>query len=181
MKKYIWGITIVFIFIASLILIWWWDRREQKEYIDPVHHFKMTLPAGFSSVGVIDGIYAYTKYFASKETGGNFNQIGANDVQLSVSISKDEKEINNAEKLKEIKGLGVAISDIENITVDGVPALQEIEDTTVLPNGGGECTLATYFIKNSQSHEISLVSPGGCNIVKKFLTEYNLIIKTFHY
>ena len=152
---------------------------QNEKYADTKYDFTVGIPEGFYDAGVVDGLYAYTKYFSNKQLNGDFTKLSANDVQISIMISKDEKQISNDEKIKQVKISKTPVYENKNITIDGVSAVQQIEDGTKLTDTESGCSLATYFMKNGKSHDITMFTPGSCDIIKKYTEKYNEMIGSF--
>lgn len=157
-------------------------NESTRVYMDIQYKFSVNIPLSFFDGGVGDGIYAYNKYFTSKQVNGNFEKLDSRDIQINISISKNEKQINNSEKLKQVTLSKIPVLEKKVITVDDVSAIQQIEDTTSLENADDPgCSINTYFLKDGKSHSISMFSNGGCNTIKNFQKEYDVIVGSFRY
>ena len=162
------------------------DQQNQNEstrvYRDVLYKFSIDVPLSFFDEGATNGLYAYNKYFTSKQINGNFAKLSSGDVQVEIVISKDEKQINNDEQLKQVAISKIPVLEKRIILVDGVSAIQQIEDTKNLKNADDPgCSISTYFMKNGKSHSISIFSPGGCDTIKKFQKEYDTMVGSVQY
>ena len=151
---------------------------EISSYRDGKYNFEVTLPKGFYDDGVIDGVYAYNKYFANQDTNGDFTKLQPGGIELSFVISKDESHINNAEALKEMDAIAT-ITDSKKIVVDGQTAIEQFEDDTKVSAGDPGCELATYFMEGNISYQITLFSTD-CSVVSNAQEEYDAMLKSFH-
>ena len=146
------------------------------DYLDPKMNFKVKVPESFfeQKSSPNDGTYAYSRYFINKNNS---------DAGINIIISKSEKDTGNAEQLKEIEALkkhGLIVSNAKNLIVDGVSALQQMEDTMKVPDGDLGCALETYFMKNGKSHQIELFIMGkGCDETNEFRAEYDIVVNSF--
>jgi uncharacterized protein YkuJ len=152
------------------------SQIKTVDYSDSKMNFKVKIPENFfeQKSSPNDGIYAYSRYFISKNNS---------DAGINIIISKSEKDTGNAGQLKEIEALkknGLVVSDVKNLTVDGVSALQQMEDSMKVPDGDPGCSLETYFMKNGKSHQIELFIMGkGCDETNEFRAEYDIVVNSF--
>ncbi len=148
------------------------------DYVDPEMKFKVKIPIGFVEEKALGG-NLYDKFFSKK--------YGDDLVSIVVSVSKDERKASNAKALADLKeaekNREAIVSDVKNVTVDGVPAIQKTVGS--LTEGKNPyvlgCLRATYFMKNGKSHTIEISVPGGCDAISKFESEYNTVVNSFHY
>ncbi len=156
-------------------------EENARVYVDRAYGFRFTLPRTFSEGSYTDGVYAYSKYFANENTEDEYHSLGPSDIFLTISISRDETVINNAEAQAEQERMDAIIRNPRELLVDGESATQRTIDRTHTTQGEPGCSIGTYFMKDGHSHSIHLFSSGGCEIVEKFREEYDQVVSTFRY
>ena len=163
------------------------ETHGKGQYQDSDYHFKLAVPAGFKLNAALNGLSAYTKYFSTQM--GEHPALGKEDVQLSVQIvhaqGKDGRPTSLAglkkqidKQKKEIAGLKITLT--KDLSVDGLPAYQQLEDWTGVKNTDSGCVLKTYVEKDKEVHEISLFG-FACAKVLEFRSDYDAAIESFRF
>jgi hypothetical protein len=133
---------------------------------DTQPNLKFTLPTGFVESGQA---YTYDKYFDNQSKG----------VEISVEISKGEYA-SISELQNQAKTSGVNVSNVVNLTVNGVSATQQLEDNTKSTDPQNkDCALSTYFEKNGKMYQISLYSDTSCDSVNAAKADYDSFLNSF--
>lgn len=159
---------------------------ETKQYTDTQFNFTVTLPDGFyMNKGEEDGIYAYTKAFSTQP--GQNPKLEQSDIGLNVQIAHDNGQIYSslADVNKDFESMvkadaNVKITAYKNLTVGGLPALEQFADFSKSREPDYNCELETFFQQGKNVHQITAFS-DDCQALLNFKPKYDAVVASFKF
>lgn len=158
-------------------------QEKIKTYTNLKYHFTFDFPNDFYvNKGWDYQQYYFTHMLSTKP--GDDPQLDANDVFIYIKISRPPKEYEIQQTLDDYKNISdpeVKISLKKELTINSLPALQQLEDLTNIRNNNNGCALVTYIERNKLVHQISLSNISSCAPVLKFKDKYDIIVNSFKF
>jgi len=150
---------------------------DSNNYTNSKYGYSIKYPSGWFNLPNY-GAPDTNKYFSNKNVGAPL-EMGSDGIWITIRISDNNDNLSLAEWALESPGSPQAkISNVRNISINGVSAIQQIEDFTKAEGTEGGYSLATYLMKGNKVYSIkSLTLDSGTS--DQYTDEYNLIVESF--
>ncbi len=124
-------------------------------------------------------ISTFTVSITTLSNGTTDGNLKNEDIVLSIRFAI--KAIDLDTKLHQVKSMakdgGVTISRYKELSIDGFPSIQQLEDVKVSDPG---CYWSTYIKKGDRYDKITLMS-AKCDTITNIEDDYSKILSTFKF
>lgn len=148
-----------------------WQTYKNDEY-----WFEFQYP---SYLNIVSNISTFTVSITTLSNGTKGGNLKNEDIVLSIRFAI--KAINLDTELNQIKSMakdgGATISRYKELSIDGFPSIQQLEDVKVSDPG---CYWSTYIKKDDRYDKITLMS-AKCDTITNVEDDYSKILSTFKF
>lgn len=118
------------------------------------------------------------KYFSNENVGSPL-EMGSDGIWITIRISENNDNLGLSEWASKTPGNPQSkISNVKDITINGIPAVQQVEDFTKAEGTEGGYSLATYLMKGNTVYSIKSLTFNSTTS-DKYKEEYNLMVESF--
>jgi type II secretory pathway pseudopilin PulG len=118
------------------------------------------------------------KYFSNKNVGAPL-EMGSDGIWITIRISDNNDNLSLSEWASKNPGNPQSeISNVRNVSINGVPAIQQVEDFTKAEGTEGGYSLATYLMKGNTVYSIKNLAFNSTTS-SEYEEEYNLMAESF--
>lgn len=118
------------------------------------------------------------KYFSNKNVGAPL-EMGSDGIWITITITENNDNLSLSEWASKTPGNTQSkISNVKDIVINGIPAVQQVEDFTKAEGTEGGYSLATYSVKEKTVYSIKSLTFNS-TISDRYKEEYNLMVESF--